>query len=274
MNSKPTRRAERVQRARLGLRPRAGAAEGLAARVVRRALVVVAPLRREVAVEVDAVARGDLPVAVVVAQVLAPQALAVLEREVVAVGVGDREEPELVLVDQPPDRRIGVVAVDEVVHEPADHLGRDPLARVLRAEVQDRGLAAVALVARVAAHLERHDVLAVHRAPDAHELRDPPVRRRRPARTPPSGRPRRCRGGRPEARGRGGGRALGRGPAADLLRREHDAARRSCAACPPLRIVSTPRPSRVRPAASSCSSWRSMPRPTIASSRSEGTVPV
>jgi hypothetical protein len=80
----------------LGLRLRLGSrgrtAVGLAGRVRGRALVVVAPLVGEVAVEVDAVLGGDLPVAVVVAQVLAPQPVALGEREVVAVRVDHRQE--------------------------------------------------------------------------------------------------------------------------------------------------------------------------------------
>jgi hypothetical protein len=84
---------EHVQRLRLGLGVRARPTVGLVGRVGRGAFVVVAPAVVEVAVEVDAVARRDLAVAVVVAQVLAPQPLAFLEREVVAVGVGDGDDP-------------------------------------------------------------------------------------------------------------------------------------------------------------------------------------
>ena len=89
-----------LERLRLRLGAGAGAAVGLAREVARRALVVVVPVRREVAVRVDAVLVGrDLPVVVVVAQVLAPEAVVGRERVVVAVRVGDGEEPQLVGVD-------------------------------------------------------------------------------------------------------------------------------------------------------------------------------
>src|SRR5262249_46497605 len=65
---------ERPHRLHLGLRPGARAVEGLVARTVRGALQVVVPLGVEVAVGVDAVEVGDLPVAVVVREVPAPQA--------------------------------------------------------------------------------------------------------------------------------------------------------------------------------------------------------
>ena len=76
----------------LGLRGRAGAAVGLVVRVVRGALVVTTPVDGVVAVRVDAVARlAEHAVAVVVRHVLAPQAVALGERVLVAVRVGDAE---------------------------------------------------------------------------------------------------------------------------------------------------------------------------------------
>jgi hypothetical protein len=56
-----------VERPRLGLGGRARPAEGLAGGCGRRSFVVEGPLRRKVAVEVDAVAHVDAAVAVVVA---------------------------------------------------------------------------------------------------------------------------------------------------------------------------------------------------------------
>jgi hypothetical protein len=162
---------EAVEPLRLGLGVRAGAAVGLARRVGRGALVVVAPLVGEVAVQVDAVADRDLPVAVVVAQVLAPQPLPGLEGPVVAVGVRDRHEPQLARVHEPADRAIGVVAVEHVVHQPAVHLRRDPLARVLGGEVEHRRLAAVALP-WVLGHLQGDDPLALVGGAVVDELRD------------------------------------------------------------------------------------------------------
>jgi hypothetical protein len=53
----------------------------------------------EVAVRIDTIDTGDLTVTVVVAQVLAPQPL-VVERVLVAVGVGDQDEPQFGGLDQ------------------------------------------------------------------------------------------------------------------------------------------------------------------------------
>ena len=128
-----------VERPGLGLRSRARPAEGLAGGCGRRSFVVVGPLRREVPVEVDAVAHVGPAVAVVVAQVLAPQPVAGGEAVVIAVGVGDRDEPQLGRVDQLGEFTVAAVAVDHAMGEPADHLRGDPLARVLGPDVEDRG---------------------------------------------------------------------------------------------------------------------------------------
>ena len=133
-----------VERLRLRLAVGRRPAVGVAHRVGRGALVVVAPVGGEVAVEVDAVAERDLAVAVVVAQVLAPQPIPLGEGEVVPVDVLHREEPQLAGVDEVGDLLVGPVAVQHVMHEPAHHLGRDPLTRVLGAHVHDRGTAPVA----------------------------------------------------------------------------------------------------------------------------------
>ena len=66
---------QRLVRLRLGLRRGAGAAVVVGRELRRRALVVVAPVDVVVAVQVDAVVPGDLPVAVVVVEVLPPQPL-------------------------------------------------------------------------------------------------------------------------------------------------------------------------------------------------------
>ena len=165
-------RHQPVERLGLGLRGWTGSPIRVTAALGRRALVVVAPLRRVVAVEVHAVIGGDPAVAVVVAQVLAPQPVAGCERVVVAVGVGDRDEPQLGRVDQVGDRRIGAVAVDDVVGEAPHHLRRDPLAGMLSTEVERRRPAAVTEAAGVPGHLEGDDVLALHRLADRDELGD------------------------------------------------------------------------------------------------------
>ena len=155
-------------------------ARGRSRRGVRRgALVVVAPLGREVAVQVDTVARGDGPVAVVVPQVLAPQPLAGLEGEVVAVGVRDRHEPQLGGLHQPGDPRVLAVPVEERVHEPTHHLGGDPLAGVLGTEVEHRGTLAVLGLACVLGDLEGQDLLPLHGRAVADQLGDPRVLRSR-----------------------------------------------------------------------------------------------
>ena len=123
-------------RLRLGRRRRA--AVGVARRLRRRALVVVAEVLVEVAVRVDAVVAGDLAVAVVVAQVLPPQPL-VVERVLVAVRVRDRHEPQLGALEQSLDGLVvRAPSVDEVVQQPPVDLDRDPLAGVLGGAVEDR----------------------------------------------------------------------------------------------------------------------------------------
>ena len=153
---------------RLGVRSRATV--GVAGRVRRGALVVIAPLDREVPVQVHAVADGDLAVSVVVAHVLAPQPVALGEGEVVPVGVGDREEPQFGGVHQFGDLGVRAVVVQDVVHQPASHLRRDPLPSVLGRGVQHRRPAPVLHVVGVGGHPDREDVLAVHRVTDVHDL--------------------------------------------------------------------------------------------------------
>lgn len=163
---------EAVECGGLGLGPRRRAAVRLAARLRRRALVVVAPAGRVVAVEVDPVAGRDLAVAVVVGQVLAPQALTRLEGPVVAVGVGHRHEPQLGAVDHVGDRLVGAVAVDDVVGEAAHHLGCDPLAGVLGAGEERGRSVSVAHPGGVARDPERDDVLALDGLADHDQLGD------------------------------------------------------------------------------------------------------
>ena len=170
-----------AQRLDLGLGRRAAAVEGLRARLGGRALEVVVPLRRPVAVGVDAVDVGDRAVAVVVVQVLAPEARGGRgEGVVVAVRVGDRDEPQLVLGEQVLDLVAGRLALvlDDVLEEPALDLGRDPLARVLGGVVDDGRTAAVLLVARVLGDLVGDDVLAQDALADDVGLHDVGVVRR------------------------------------------------------------------------------------------------
>ena len=136
---------QRAVRGDLGLGARRRAAVGLGRGVVRRALRVEAPLRRPVAVRVDAVAVRDRAVAVVVAQGLAPQARAVGdERVVVAVGVHDRGEPQLGRREDLRDAGGRVVLVREhVLEQPPVGLHRDPLARMLGGVVEDDRLGAL-----------------------------------------------------------------------------------------------------------------------------------
>src|SRR5690606_21351727 len=141
-------------------------------RVRRRTLVVVAPLVRVVAVEVHAVARGDLAVPVVVPQVLAPEALTLGAGEVVAVRVGDRHEPQVGAVHDPGDALVVPVAGQHVVEQAPDHLRRDPLTGVLGADVDSRGARPVTGGPGVAADLHGNDVLALSGLPDRHELGD------------------------------------------------------------------------------------------------------
>ncbi len=162
--------------ARLGLGGRLGAAVGLAEGLRRAALVVVAPLEREVAVHVDAVTGGDLAVTVVVAQRLAPHPVALGEGEVVPVGVLHRQEPQLGRVEDLRDATVLAVLLEDVVHEALHHLRRDPLPRVLGAAVEDGGLAAVLGLRGVLADLDGEDVLALARLACLHELGELGVR--------------------------------------------------------------------------------------------------
>ena len=111
-----------------------------------------------VPVGVDAVVRRDLVVAVVVAQVLAPEPV-VVERVLVAVGVGDQDEPQLVRLQQV-DERFLVLAVhlDHVLEEPPVDLGADPLSCVLQRRIEDRRAAVVGHRVGVLGQLQCNDV--------------------------------------------------------------------------------------------------------------------
>jgi hypothetical protein len=103
-------------------------------------------------------------VVVVVAQRLAPEAVvrrlgavvahvlrgagAAGEREVVAVHVHDRLEPQLFLLEERLDLRI-VLVLGEPHREPAAFLGGQPLARMIEAREQQRRARTVGDVARV-----------------------------------------------------------------------------------------------------------------------------
>ena len=132
-----------LHRLRLGLGGGARPAVRLGRRIGRRAVVVAAPVRREVAIGVHAVAGRDHAVAIVVAQVLAPQAVAGRERVLVAVGVVDADEPQLRAVDEARHLEAGAralaVVVDEVVQRAPARLAGQPLAGVLHRVVEDRG---------------------------------------------------------------------------------------------------------------------------------------
>ncbi len=168
---------EAVVEAHDRLRLRLGGRRRPAVRVARRdargALLVVLPVRRVVAVRVDTVADLGRSVCVVVAQVLPPEAgVRARERVLVAVRIGDDDEPELVLPQELLDLLVaGPPAVHEVLHQPAVDLGRDPLARVLRRRVEDRRLAAV-LLAGVLRDLESDELPALDRAAEDDQLRD------------------------------------------------------------------------------------------------------
>ena len=127
----------------LRLRRRRRSTVGLGSRVRRAALFVEAPVAGEVAVRVDPVAGSDHAVAVVVAQVLAPQPVAGGERELVAVGVVHAHEPELGRVDETGDLETGAgalpVVAGEVVEGAPAGFAREPLAGVLHGVVEDRG---------------------------------------------------------------------------------------------------------------------------------------
>ena len=133
---------------------------------------------------------GDLAVAVVVAQVLAPQPLDV-ERVLVAVGVGDEHEPQLGLLQQLADLAVVGAASWSTKwwrRAPVD-LGADPLAGVLQRAVEHRRPATrrgrpraplvtlsgddLAALAGVADHLELHQ-LRLSRASAYSSSRMPP----------------------------------------------------------------------------------------------------
>jgi hypothetical protein len=160
---------ERTHRLDFGLGRGARAVVGLGRRVGRRALEVVVPVRRPVAVGVDAVDVLGEPAAVDVPQVLAPQARALVdEGVVVAVGVDHRNEPQLTRLQQALDRLVGLVlaVVEDVLEQTALGLGRDPLARVLHGVVEDRRTATVGDVVRALCDLVRHDRLPEDRVAD------------------------------------------------------------------------------------------------------------
>jgi hypothetical protein len=115
----------------------------------------------EVAVRVDAVADLGHAVSVVVAQVLPPQPH-VVERVLVPVGVGNREEPELGRLEQLADLAVvGPPLVDVVVHQPPVDLGGDPLPGVLGGAVEDRRPRAVRRAASTLGQLDRDDLAAL-----------------------------------------------------------------------------------------------------------------
>jgi hypothetical protein len=155
----------------LGLGGRAGSAVVVGGELHRRAFVVVAPVDVVVAVQVDAVVPRELPVPVVVMEVLPPQAL-VVERVLVAVRVRDHHEPQLPRVDEVRDVGVLAVVVHEVVEQAAVHLGGDPLARVDRGHVEDVRPCSVGERLRVLRDLERDDLAPLQRLPDHLELRD------------------------------------------------------------------------------------------------------
>ena len=157
---------------RLGLRlgGRAGTAVGLVRRIRRRSLVVVAPVLLEVAVRIDAVADRDLPVAVVVAQVLAPQPL-VVERVLVAVGVRGDHEPQLRRLEQVLDLLVvRPPAVDVVVQQAPVDLEADPLARMLVRRIEDRRARSVLLAARALRELQGDQLATLLCRPEDLEL--------------------------------------------------------------------------------------------------------
>ena len=114
----------------------------------------------------------DDAVVVVVAEVLAPQAVAGRERVLVAVRVVDADEPQLARVDERRDlearaRRLAVV-VDEVVQRAPAGLAGEPLAGVLHRVVEDGGAARDVCAGRALGDLQRDDLAtAVGRAGDA-----------------------------------------------------------------------------------------------------------
>ena len=164
---------EAHDRLRLRLGGRRGPAVRVARRDARGTLLVVLEVLRIVAVRVDAVADLGGAVRVVVAQVLPPEAgVLARERVLVAVRVGDDDEPVLVLPQELSDLRVAVPPpVHEVLHQAAVDLGRDPLARVLSRRVEDRRLPAV-LLAGVLGHLEGDELPALDRASEDDQFRD------------------------------------------------------------------------------------------------------
>ena len=145
---------------RLGLRlgGGGGATVGLVGDDRRRPLVVELPVLGVVAVGVDPVERRDPVVAVVVPQVLPPQAV-VVERVLVAVGVGDHDEPQLGGLQQVDDLLpVLPVHLDEPLEQALVDLDADPLARVLQRAVEDRRPAVVGHGVGVGRQLERDDV--------------------------------------------------------------------------------------------------------------------
>ena len=184
---------QRQERLGLRLRGRPRAAVGLGRGVGVRSLVVVVPARREVPVRVHAVDGGDLPVAVVVAQVLPPEPVLRVEGEVVAVGVRDQDEPQLAVLHQlrellrrdpvnglsvrPDGRALLAVVVEEEPKRAALGLAGEPLAGVLDGRVEHGRPAAVLPLLRVLRDLHRVDRKAAQRMPDRLELRDPRILR-------------------------------------------------------------------------------------------------
>ena len=127
---------------------------------------------RIVAVRIDAVADLDRPVAVVVAQRLAPEPGAgALERVLVAVRVGDRDEPQLVVLEQALDLLVvRPPGGDVVVDQTPVHLAGDPLPRVLQRAVEHRRPRAVGDLAGALGELERDDLAALSGPADDHGL--------------------------------------------------------------------------------------------------------
>ncbi len=180
-----------VQGPGLGLGGRLGPAVGLRVEVRGGALLVVVPPGREVAVQIDSIGGGDLAIVVVVAQVLAPEPVSGRKREVVAVGVGDDDEPQLAAVDEPgqrprtqPPHRSAVgpqraaaatVVVDEQMCQPPHHLRRDPLASMLGGEVDCRRLGSGSGSARVAGHPQGQDRHTADRGSDHDRLHEAAV---------------------------------------------------------------------------------------------------
>ena len=145
---------------RLGLRfrRRRRPAVGLVGGDRRRPFFVELPVLGIVAVGVDSIARRDHVVAVVVAEVLPPQAV-VVERVLVPVGVGHDHEPDLGGRQQVDDVGLAFpVHLDQVLEQPAVDLDADPLQRVLERAVQRRRAGVVGHGVGVGGELEGDDV--------------------------------------------------------------------------------------------------------------------